>query len=441
MRFELLSHRQREILFTIISGIYACCLGLMMGRGTNLSSDRRRFAIALFSVLGLFLLAFPEVFIGVFQAGIHYNVDKIPRAGGIRFLPLLPALAAIVYLVKRGKRPFILPLNLIIVSQIALWAVFAYGLTYTYSLEQGRTLLWQFFYYNLFLCIVPMFFCNQINSLKNMIYAFGITSVLIGLSALFAYQKVWSGEAPILNWVLMADISIIACGFVFLVWLLIVKKNSQIINFLIMISMSILIFDLVLDRKRSAILGAILATMICVFLMRKLSLKIMAVVGLISICFFYSYKIIPGGRRIMYFDRSYYTDPYQSTQIRLRIWDSYLAEFQESLLLGYGTGTAYRTISIYPHNIMLEIAYQVGFIGFILFMLFLLGIVRCVWLVLRRKTRSKEHQNLMILVFCWFIVYFVFAQFAGDIIGNRNLWFLAGLIGALAKIRPAVEIE
>ena len=434
MRFESLSHRHREILFGTVSGFCISMLVWMMERGTALVRNLRLFELAIFSITGFFLLTLPEIFIGFFQSGILHNTAQIRGIGEIRFLPILPAVAIIAYFIKHKRKLFIPPQNVITVSQLALWILFAIGLTYSSLREQGLVLLWRFFYYHLFLCILPLFFWKNIESLKKIIYSFGTFSVLTGLSAILAYKRVWTEEAPLLNWVLAADDRIIGCGLIFIVWILIMRSSPKIVNLLLLLALSILVFDLVLNGKRSSILATFLAVICCVLLTRRLNLRILTFISIISLCFFLSLQVAPERYKTKYLDIRSYTEA-GSAQNRLKIWDAYLAELKKSPFFGYGTGTAYNTITNYPHNIIIEITYQVGFFGLFLFMLFLWGIGKSIWLVLKKDGPSHYYKSLSILAFCWFIILFVYALFSGDMISNRNLWFIAGIIGALAKVR------
>lgn len=93
--------------------------------------------------------------------------------------------------------------------------------------------------------------------------------------------------------------------------------------------------------------------------------------------------------------------------------------FSESPLIGGGFG-AYASIGIdlYPHNLVAEVAGELGLLG-------LLALGGWILVVLRASIRSALFMSLIVTTF-------VFAMFSGNIAGNAEFWFFSALaVGVL----------
>jgi len=117
---------------------------------------------------------------------------------------------------------------------------------------------------------------------------------------------------------------------------------------------------------------------------------------------------------------------------RLQFYLTALAEFARSPLLGAGTGS-YAFFSsvpgvLYPHNLFLEAAVELGMPGLALSLLLVAApLLR----LIRWAGRVKESVLAgVLLLFC-----LVNAMFSGDINGNFILWLAAGVAASLAMVR------
>lgn len=108
-------------------------------------------------------------------------------------------------------------------------------------------------------------------------------------------------------------------------------------------------------------------------------------------------------------------------------------------LIGAGTGSyaAYSTTLgqygiLYPHNLLLELASEVGVFPALVA---LFPVVVGVALLLRRAraTTSRRKRQLLHLVLGLFMVAFLSAQFSGDINNNRSLWTFLGVVWLFAR--------
>lgn len=430
---ERRSHLNRVVIPVAAMVLVGLLLASLLGTG----SDQRHLWVVVLQVMGVALIRFPDVFIGVFQSGIYGELGYTPYGSYIRFLPILPLLAAVAYLARRWtKLPRLAP-NGMILSQLVFVALLALGLSYTSNIEQGYTLLWRFSYYNVFLCALPMVFHDDLASLRRIVYGFGVSNVVIGLSSVLAFERVWKGDVALYNQVVWFDERALGSGTILLLWLLLTKKRSGVVSFPLAILCAVCFLSLVLLGRRGILLGTILAAVTCLFLLSRLSLGTLVMIGLLVLMLFSSYAIVPERYRERSFDIASYVDPSSSVQARLKIYQNALERLRESPVLGYGTGSAYDNPVVgfvpYPHNMFLEVGYQLGVVGVLVLVLFLLTVVMCAARVLTNPSFGENRRCLGVLLLCWFVVYFVPAQLSYDLIISQNMWLIAGLIGALAQ--------
>jgi O-antigen ligase len=125
-----------------------------------------------------------------------------------------------------------------------------------------------------------------------------------------------------------------------------------------------------------------------------------------------------------------------STTIRLSLWNGAIQNFVENPVIGVGFANSDMSSQmkntsdpIYPHNIFLEIASELGFIGLVLFIIpLLIGLKRSYYMF--RQTRTKEYiQTNLLLLFLVFTL--IEAQFSGFLTNQAQLLFMMGITGGL----------
>jgi O-antigen ligase len=124
-----------------------------------------------------------------------------------------------------------------------------------------------------------------------------------------------------------------------------------------------------------------------------------------------------------------------SSNGRSQLWSQAFTAFAQHPLLGIGTGGfgALNPAEPYPHNILLEVAVELGVIGALL----ILGIVLsaavrlgAVW----RTTRGRDRLDAAVLI-TLFVTALVNALFSGAIQDNREIWVWGGLgLGMSARL-------
>lgn len=417
-----------------VAGITLVGSGMAWVLGT---ASRTAYWIIVVQTIAVAIVVIPDVFLGAYVGGIQLGLNYVPGGNDIRFMFLVPLAAAIAHLARRWPRLPRLAPNAVILSQVALWALFVWGLTYSDRPETGQDFLRVFTQYHIVLIAVPLAFHDHPASLRRISYAFGVSSVLIGLSSFLAVGQVWSGAIQLYSQVVAVDERMLGAGILFLVWLMAAPKNLGVWRVPVAVLCVLLFFSLVLLGRRGILIGTLLAALLCVVFAARLRLRGIATLVLIAAAIFFSYQVVPDRYRIKTFDAASYAGYWTSSQERVRIYNDGLARIENSPVWGHGTGSGSvpglgSGVTSYMHNIFLEIAYQLGTVGVVVFGFFLLAIAYAVMRILADRVAGEERRNLGILLFCWFVIWFVPAQLSYDLVGNRNMWFVAGLIGALA---------
>jgi O-antigen ligase len=115
-------------------------------------------------------------------------------------------------------------------------------------------------------------------------------------------------------------------------------------------------------------------------------------------------------------------------------------------VFGYGAGGFYHyslnlgEIISYPHNIIVELFSEHGFVGGLTFMTLLMVFVA---MVLKNLTHSKKTFGIMSLtvtLFGLFVMYFTAAQFSGNLVDSRAVFWLFLMIDQTNELLKKVVI-
>jgi O-antigen ligase len=124
-----------------------------------------------------------------------------------------------------------------------------------------------------------------------------------------------------------------------------------------------------------------------------------------------------------------------STNGRAELWSQAFTSFSQHPFLGVGTGgfSAINPVGLYPHNILLEAAVELGIVGALLVAGILVGAGRRLYWAWR-GARGRDRIDAAILA-TLFTTALVNALFSGAIQDNREIWVWGGLgIGMSARI-------
>ncbi len=115
-----------------------------------------------------------------------------------------------------------------------------------------------------------------------------------------------------------------------------------------------------------------------------------------------------------------------STNGRAELWSQAITLFGQHPLLGIGTGgfSALNT-ELYPHNILLEVAAELGFVGLMVLLGFLVtALTRLI--ALWRTAPDDQKLNAAVLI-ALFLAALINAFFSGAIKDNQEIWLWAGV--------------
>jgi hypothetical protein len=127
---------------------------------------------------------------------------------------------------------------------------------------------------------------------------------------------------------------------------------------------------------------------------------------------------------------------------RFALWGEAWHAFTAHPLLGIGTGgfAGNEPLALYPHNMLLEFASELGIVGVLL----VLGIVGYTGLTLVRLSRRGPVEDRFQLAFvaASFVAAVVNASFSGDVNFNSAVWLTSGLaIGLARRVAPETGDE
>ena len=127
---------------------------------------------------------------------------------------------------------------------------------------------------------------------------------------------------------------------------------------------------------------------------------------------------------------------------RLHLWGQAWRAFRDHPLFGIGTGGfgAINPIELYPHNILLETAAELGVLGLLLVLTLLVFTIRVLYRLVKRS--EGEDRRRVALVTALFGSAVVNASVSADITTNSTLWMLAGLaLGLTRLLAPETSLE
>jgi O-antigen ligase len=133
-----------------------------------------------------------------------------------------------------------------------------------------------------------------------------------------------------------------------------------------------------------------------------------------------------------------------SSNGRAQLWGTAQTAFTDHSLVGIGTGgfAALAPLDVYPHNLFLEVAAELGVLGLVALVAFLLSTMLAI--VRANRLAPPGDRGDVALASALFFAALVNAQVSGDITTNDSLWLAAGLVLGVAhrytaKKQVAVE--
>lgn len=135
-------------------------------------------------------------------------------------------------------------------------------------------------------------------------------------------------------------------------------------------------------------------------------------------------------------DSSGISDVENSNEARINMIEVSVENIISSKGLGIGTGSfgnlyydEYSKVSNYPHNIIVEIALELGLVGLIIFGYIILKASKSLYLVLK----NPRFGTLEAAIGALFLFYFINSMVSGDIAKNFPVWILIAIIFGISN--------
>ncbi len=131
-----------------------------------------------------------------------------------------------------------------------------------------------------------------------------------------------------------------------------------------------------------------------------------------------------------------------SVATREAYWQDAISMFVSRPVFGHGTGS-FGAVAVgieseaYPHNIILEVAAELGLVGLFLFVAFILVVMRSAIRLLTALGGADWDSWLWpyaVVTTTSFVFYLAAAQFSGDLYDSRFIWLFGGMILSLEAL-------
>ncbi len=358
-----------------------------------------------------------------------------------------------------------IPKNLQEIVYIFIFFGFVLGLSYLYtpSPEYGLMKIIRFNTFALTMFLTPFLVIKSPEDSKRLLYYFYfLLAIIVGIMLFqFIYFLKWGDFAIVLAY--WNRISIpganpiqvsryLAIGAAMLIALLIRKKPTDSISYILILSLILL--TIILSGSRGPLVSIILGSIIYAMLYeRNHFMKISAYASIAIGTIILILLLLPENLTQRFFDISQGSviitqqgvKRVSTIATRFEFWSMSLKSWISSIenfVFGLGSGGfsslfIWRDWRWYPHNIFFEIIVELGFIGLTLLSLF---IAKTYKLISQGLTRGSftDHSALWV---AGTTVIFIAAQFSGDINDNRILWMFLAISIASTNVDKLLVLD
>jgi O-antigen ligase len=421
--------------------------------------------VAVFVVVPLLIIV-PELslvafmFIGLTKPWIDENIAFFQSFDYTFFLAFLVLVSLFIRLVK--YRNSALPMFHQFIWPLAVLAILLFiGVIHTPSPDYGSVKAGRFLILNIPLFIVTILFFQRLADFVR------IFRIIVLFSLVFAVVMIYEGMLNFLSgdfvgFVLRLTVlgaNPISTGRIFsiaIVILFVYAYYEKRVSFrYILFGLSGFVFVcLLITNTRGPIVSTIAALFVFLLFFSGMKFKqLILFISVLILFFVLTVFLLPDfltSRIMMYFSQdvaqqTLMVDRIDTAATRTAMWKLALSGSFDSFkqfLIGRGTGGyaalfPYYDFRWYPHNIFLEILYEIGAIGLMVFLVHLSKISE----VSRRliiHAKETDRYPLVIVVVMLAISAFLGTLISGDIADNRPLWFFFGLIVALYRHQHAM---
>jgi len=413
--------------------IIISCIAVVSGLLSFTNEARLIFLPAIVIVIIGLVLKMPEVICGGFWGGaldllIYYINSDLLQVKGWLVVPLVIAFAS-YFNNEKDIRRFINPVT---VTQFCFWLYMLSSGLWTTNQYFGNAKSFEFLFVNIVLLLFGLLWSYDVNRLLRFIYSYYIVLfiVVVVASLYFIMGKFHGGSRTVfLNYepITFSRVAASCCIFATVYIMHYYQKYIYIVLPIFLLSL----FMLIVSGTRGSLIAMIMSVIItaATLLYAHNKNKIMFVIILVLIVSIgpYVYSKVPTEFTARYEPSR---DQYAllSVSARFGLYNKAWIMFKENPLIGKGVAafSVNPFVRTWPHNIVLEYLSEFGIIGLMFFGYFIYGISSSII-----SLYKKGISFMLSLCLTNFLFYLISAQFSSDIIGNRHIWFWAGIILSL----------
>jgi len=405
------------------------------------------------------LFKYPEIYFALFLTAGVYKAD--PRLSFLpKFLDLTVffeflTILGVLYSLLRRKLRFALPPRAIFLSYVFIITLAILSLSYTLAPSYGTDKLLRFLFIT-----SPAFFFSIILFQKRETYI-RFWAIFIILATIMGFDIIRGGLAPGeigfhealgSNYLAVGRISGIAILSA-LPFFFVIKQKLY--KFCLLFIMGLFIFSMFISGGRGPLVSFVSSIVFLLtyfginslkikrnkFVVNKRNLKVLSylvlffIFALFIVMYFRNYFLTIFSRMMLLENLSE-----ASTETRLELYNTAVIFIKSSPrnIVGLGIGgfsvlyCGY-DVRLYPHNIFLEIASELGILGFFAFVFIIYrSFVRVLSNIRESKIEMDYYLNIGLLLNLAFML--INSSVSGDINDNRLLFAILGLIYAYSRI-------
>lgn len=389
-------------------------------------------------------LGFPDVVLGLFLSNVltfvfQMAAPELNRVSGWSLLPPVFIVANVLIFRRRVK----FPVGLVGILQVFFAILMLFSTAYADQFDAAAAKVWRFSYHNLMPFVCPIAFTDDEKRLRNTVVSFWVGSCIWSIAGPF---NVTASQDSRLDPVGLGPIGYGRVAAIVLLFILCRAltcrtRKRRIVTLLGSLPLAVwLSYHMVSTGTRGVVIAFVLAAFAALALDWKrtgspaalfIGVPAAAAILMLALAFAppevaerlllletYQRELSPSVRGgIEYANRGY---------LYLQAWRM----FRSSPLIGLGSGS-FSVVAIYPHNIFLEVAVELGGLGLAVFVVFIVLTLKYGWQLLTDARYTDFHHRMGLFLLVGLAFYFLEAQFSGDILGNRLVWFFAGLTWAV----------
>jgi O-antigen ligase len=387
-------------------------------------------------VISLFFLRYPEVGLIIYSTSLGFLdpiCERLDIPVGMRALPFASMLAFLflIFILKGKKSIQLCKMHLIAISILALLLI---GLLWTPSPKYGLHKVEAYILYNLMIFYCVTLFEGDRRRLERIIK----TGALLGILFFFVDLAYFLAVGDVGEWERFSFLGFSSIGLgrslgVLVISLLLVAKISSSIyrRNLLLAFIVPLIFFIYNTGSRGPTFALLITVFVYFIIFEKRPLWQKLGFGVITVIVAYGlFSFAPQEAQARYLNLLRNDDPELNvlyTGSRRYLYELGIRAFKTHPFLGLGTG-GYSDFygagdhKLYPHNLFLEMACELGIVGLTIIILFVFFNLRLAFTIIKNHPRITQNNFYLF----WGILIFTFglinSMVTGDIADNMLIW-------------------